>query len=342
MNDDKGKNGWGWKRACPVFSGIFDEYKAWKGRVEDWLVITEGEVKYPGLEIRLSLMGKAMEVTEGMERDKLKTSDGSRIILQKLDEIFLKDSLVENYGKMKSYFRIERDSEEKIRDFIIRYEKIEAECTRALGKKMLEGEGRGFHLLEQANLTDNQKQMVLAACGQGKLEYEVVSKVLKRIFEGLGGKSGADGEWYSSECSGRYRNFRGNYHGRGRGVRGRGVTGRNPSTRDGRVTLCTICKSEWHWARECPQNILNKGRAGSNASASRMKKPGEKMFVGDVRGGERDVEGVYVGECVSENGTNVHDERIYVGEVGSVEDEPWGEVDAILDTGCKSTVCGEL
>ena len=38
----------------------------------------------------------------------------------------------------------------------------------------------------------------------------------------------------------------------------------------------------------------------------------------------------------------MEEERVYVGEVSKVDEEPWGEVDAILDTGCKSTVCGEL
>ena len=32
----------------------------------------------------------------------------------------------------------------------------------------------------------------------------------------------------------------------------------------------------------------------------------------------------------------------FVVGVSTVDEEPWGEVDAILDTGCKSTVCGEL
>lgn len=36
------------------------------------------------------------------------------------------------------------------------------------------------------------------------------------------------------------------------------------------------------------------------------------------------------------------EDRVYVSEISSVDEESWGEVDAILDTGCKSTVCGEL
>ena len=55
---------------------------------------------------------------------------------------------MENYSKMKKYFKIERESNEKMRDFVIRYEKAESECRKAIGKSMFEGEAIGFHVLE--------------------------------------------------------------------------------------------------------------------------------------------------------------------------------------------------
>lgn len=287
-----------WRRDCPRFSGAQGDYKGWRGQVEDWLVVCGEEVKYPGIEIRMSLKGKALEVTEGIDRDELKDSEGSKIILSKLDEVYLKDTLMENYSKMKNYFKIERESSEKMRDFIIRYEKAESECSRALGKSMLEGEAKGFHVLEQSNLTEDQKQMVLAACGQEKLEYKTVSQIMKRIFEGLGNKE--EGEWLGSEGCANFGKGWKNQRYRGKVNRGRG--GRNPLNREGKVTLCAICKSEWHWARDCPQNFQNKKKSE----------------------------------------TGQEEEKVYIGKVSKIEEESWEEVDAILDTGCKSTVCGEL
>ena len=51
------------RKECPKFCGKQSEYKEWKGQVEDWLIVCEDEVKYPGIEIRLSLKGRALEVT---------------------------------------------------------------------------------------------------------------------------------------------------------------------------------------------------------------------------------------------------------------------------------------
>ena len=295
---------WRWRRECPRFSGVQAEYKGWKGKVEDWLVVCGEEVKYPGIEIRMSLKGRALAIAEGMDREELKKESGAKAILKKLDEAYLKDTLVDNYSKMKSYFNIERESGETMRDFIIRYEKVELECSRAIGKNMFEGEAKGFHVLERATISDNQKQMVLAACGNRKLEYGAVTQIMKRTFEGLGKK---EGEWLGSEVYSNLGKGRENHISRGRGNRGRG--GRNP-VRQGKVSVCVLCSSEWHWARECPQNIRNKKKEENRSTDNQEKEKGE--------------------------------ERVYVGEVYKVDEESWGEVDAILDTGCKSTVCGEL
>lgn len=303
-----------WRRECPRFSGVSTEYKNWKGQVEDWMVICEERVKYPGIEIRMGLKGKALAVAEEIDREVLKGATGPKIILEKLDKVYLKDTLMDNYEKMKKYFKIGRESDEKMRDYIIRYEKAESECRGAMGKPMLEGEAKGFHVLEQANLTENQKQMVLAACGNDKLEYDRVSQIMKRIFEGLGNKE-EESEWWGSVNNTRDRG-RMNYHDRGRGRWIRGRDGRNPTDREGKITLCVLCSSEWHWARECPQSFQNRKRQQDYNT----KKMGYKTY----------------------NEKENEEEKIYIGEVGEVDVDSWNEVDAILDTGCKSTVCGEM
>ena len=42
----------------------------------------------------MSLKGKALEVTKGIDREKLKEKDGPKVILGKLDEVFRKDTLM--------------------------------------------------------------------------------------------------------------------------------------------------------------------------------------------------------------------------------------------------------
>ena len=294
-----------YRRECPKFTGEDDDYKDWKEQVLDWLEVSGDNVKCPGIEIRMSLNGKAKQLAKGIERAKLKNSGGEKIILKKLDEAYLKDTLTDNFTKMNNYFQIKRKNGESMRDYIIRYEREELECSKAIGKSMLEGEAKGYHVLAQANLSDKEKQMVLSACGKEKLEYEGVSQIMKRIFESLGKKEESD--WLGAE-GGSNHNYDRNIYNRNRGRgNGRGRGGRNPLDKQGKVSVCVLCGSEWHWARECHQNFLNK-----------------KKEIG-----------------LQENNQNKN-ERIYIGEDCKAEDETFGEIDAILDTGCKSTVCGEF
>ena len=328
------KNGdWKMRRDCPFFSGKQEEFKSWRGRVEDWLIVCKKEVEFPGLEMRMNLGGRAWEVTEDLDRDKLKGSGGEKFILEALDKIYKKDNLMENYEKMKKYFKVKRESGEDMKNYIIRYEKCARECSRMTsGIEMFEGEAKAFHVLEQANLTDQQKQLVLSACGKDNLEYETIVKIMRRIFEGIESDSREE-DWlensrghkgaYSSSSRGVYSGpARGVYSGSSRGAfggyRGRGTERgswngrggvRNPVNREGKTTTCIICQSEWHWAYDCPKNFKNRDK--------------------DYKEKNRD-------------GDDGKKEKIYISGVTMEEEEEWGDIEAILDTGCKSTVCGEL
>ena len=295
---DKGKIVMTGRRECPRFNGEEKNYKGWKNQVLDWLLVVGENVQYPAIEIRLSLSGKALEAAEELDRKELIKKGGEERILECLDKIFLRDSVMDRYGKLKEYFKIEREVGESMRAFIQRYEKIESECKRALDSPMFSEELKGFHVLEQANLAEGQRQMVIAACGQDKLEYEVVSRIMRRMFDSM--EEGKEDEWWGSERRGEATNSRReakNYTKR-----------KNPIGKDGRVSKCAICKSEWHWAKDCSQNIRNKEKEGKDDS----------------------------------NGKEKYREKVFAEEIGDIREESWKGVEAIVDTGCRSTICGEL
>lgn len=50
------------KQKCPVFTGVEEDYKMWKQQINDWLVVEEDNIKYPGIEIRLALKGKSYQI----------------------------------------------------------------------------------------------------------------------------------------------------------------------------------------------------------------------------------------------------------------------------------------
>ena len=251
------------KWLCPRFSGKLEDFETWMVKVEDWQLLSEAEAKYPAIEIRAALEGKAMEITKDIDRILLKGKEGVKILMEKFKKVYKKDRLTEVYGKVRKMLNIERNKGESIRDFLIRYEKTEEECKGLVGN-MFQAEVKGCHVIERAKITEAQKQMVISACGQDKLEYDLVSRIMRRVLEGVGKEEEVDGEWWGRtegkrgsqyNYGARYSSYNNNSNAAyNSNIRKR----KNPIGKNGEITKCAICRSEYHWAKECPDNFNNK------------------------------------------------------------------------------------
>lgn len=295
------------KLECPRFSGLTEEFRTWRVRIEDWLDLADVPEERQGMEIRMALAGKAFDLTMNIEREKLKGKDGAKTILEILDKKYKGDEVVDKYNKVERYLDIQRKEEENVRDFINRYEEAAHGCFKATGA-ILQGEMKGIHLLKKSGVTENQKQLVLAACGSQELTFERISEVMERVFGKLGKKEEKDEGWWGQrrEKDGNDSNRRGRG---GQSFRNRGREGKkNPMRADGTVTKCVICKSEYHWAKECPKNINNK-----------RKQTAAENFAEEV---------------VEPNLT----ENIFLENT-----ERWEEAtEGLIDTGCRNSIIGDL
>ena len=319
------------KYKCPEFSGEIEEYDEWKVLVEDWMWMTKDEVKGQGVIMRQSVKGKARQVVLDIEKEVIRGKDGGEEVLKRLDEVYRKDKVWERYDKALAYLSIERKRNESIKDFLQRYEHVALECRKVGGKTApcvkckrvsgeLDDELKAIHLLEATKLNDPQKQMVLSAARTEDLEYDVIRKVMKRMFENADKSNKADETWVEGAGRMGYRREADTWpEGAGRmGYRqgykeaeNRGA--RNPM-RYGKVTRCAICMSEFHWARQCPRNIQNRGGNYGNAKKEQEGQDSKKES-----------------EASSKVFVSKEEDRDY-----------WTEIEAILDTGCKNSVIGEL
>ena len=294
------------KIGCPKFSGKSEDYEEWRMKVDDWMWLTRKEVEAPGMVIRQGLEGKALEATLDIEKKMMRSREGGERVLEKLDEVFKKEKVWEVYGRVVKYLKIEREKKESMTSYLLRYETVSAECKK-VGAKLLEGETKACHLLEQGNLTENQRQMVISACGVEELEYDKIRKVMKRMFEGLELEDKREDDWWGRDGREAVQSFE-----RKEGKK------QNPM-RGGVVSRCVICKSEYHWARECPKSYRNKNKKE-----------------------ERENEGIK-GEKVWKKEKGNNQERVFTATVKEEEKKDyWSRVEAIIDTGCNSTVVGEV
>ena len=75
---------------CPVFSGNEAEYKNWRVIASNWMMIEGQERKYPALEMRSAMRGKALDVVVGLEQGKLMERNWCRNVLKRIGEILPK------------------------------------------------------------------------------------------------------------------------------------------------------------------------------------------------------------------------------------------------------------
>ena len=219
----------------------------------------------------MNLEGEAEDAVLELSEDELISDASVNNVLDKLDKVFKKSDTVEKFEALDRFETYRRPHNVSISDFVIEFDK-RYNKTKSLGTNVSD-DLLGYRMIKSANLCDQDEKMIKATC---VLTYDDVKSKLKSIFSDAGNSLSVKNEnikkeevfevhnsYYGYNNSlrgrgGRGRN-RGRGRGRGRGGRGRGTTSvskvepkRNPLTQSGKVSVCAICKSEMHWARECP------------------------------------------------------------------------------------------
>ena len=292
---------------CPVFKGEESEYEDWRMKVEGWIYLTRNNEEAQGLVIMQGLEGKALSLVKGLKWDVLIGKDGGKEVLKKLDEFYRKEQTWDRCCKIAQFAEMKRKRDESVKEFILRYEYCLDECEK-IGVPMLVGEAKGIFLLQKANVTEEQMKMVTSACGEEKLEYDRVRRIMRRIFEDKDTGEKSDEGWYGRDR--RDESRRGGYRG---GQTYQRREWKNPVNKFGVISKCVICASEEHWARQCPKNVANRSRGGENSRR---------------RNEDRN------------NDSNDETQKVYMAETN--DEKYWDDVEAILDSGCKSSVIGEM
>ena len=317
-------------------------YEQWRKQIEAWREITSLEKKKQALAVYISLTGRAAVVTSELEIADLKTDGGLKLLLEKLDSLFLVDKGRRQFTAFRDLYSLRRNPEVSVRQFVVDFEHLYYNFSKL--NMNLPDVVEAFMLLACCNLSDKDEQLVMSTVGE--VSYKNMMSALNRIFgEGMPGASN-DGLTASASIksepvfltdeSTRLSSVEATWFVRnGNRVRGRplyrGITSRgksravnrtrfatrgaigamrrqNPRGPDGEVTRCVICESIYHWARNCPHAYENAERDLPSESVDL------NLFMGYT--GDKD------GHCKLQN----------------LVEEAKGC--AVLDSGCSTSVCG--
>lgn len=142
----------------------------------------------------MSLDGKAYDAVSDISTEELKKdNEGIKIILQKLDVIYKKDSQMDKLTKAMNYFEIKKKDGERMKEFIVRYENKYKECEDVGGS--MNNEMKASHLLGAVKLDERDLHIVLGACRNQHYTFERVKEVLGNVFQNYGNIPTKEDTW---------------------------------------------------------------------------------------------------------------------------------------------------
>ena len=168
-------------------------YETWKNEVEVWRLMTDLDEKKQALAVALTLTGHAREKVIEIEASRLNSTDGMKILIEALDELYKKDTIDLSYEAYSKFEKFRKSEDMKMTEYIVEFERLYTKVKKY--QMVLPDAVLAFKLLDNANLEDREKQLALTASSD--LKFATMKSSLKRIF-GKGHEASGTGSDMSS------------------------------------------------------------------------------------------------------------------------------------------------
>ena len=112
----------------------------------------------------LTLSGKALNAALQLPSDSLKKADGVAKLLERLDSLFLKDTLSEKFGALEAFEIYKRPASTSIRDFLMEFDNRHYK-VKEFGV-IVSDDLLGFRLLKAANLNSDKEELIKATVSE--------------------------------------------------------------------------------------------------------------------------------------------------------------------------------
>ena len=162
----------------PLLSEYDTKYKDWKRLVKCWSKICGIPKSEQASALLLSLKGKALDAVLQLPEADLDKDTGLDSLLTRLDKLYVKDELSEQFSALESFETYKRPSSTTIRDFLQEFDK---KHYRIKNHAIIMPENLlGYRLIKAANLSPDKEQLIKATVTT--LNYEEFKDKMLKIF----------------------------------------------------------------------------------------------------------------------------------------------------------------
>ena len=152
----------------------FKSYNDWVRLVNIWTIFTDLETERQGLELVMSVSGKAFEAILELDDKDISSKDGIKLIVEKLNILYKKDELHEKFEGLDNFESYRRVSDHKYPTNNQRCHKLKRHQTT------ISEDLHGFKLLKAATLSSHHEQLIKATITH--IDYETIKAKIKSIF----------------------------------------------------------------------------------------------------------------------------------------------------------------
>ncbi len=276
--------------SLPILSNP-DEFEEWKRDIAIWKAVTTVEKKTQGPILYRSLEGQAKKACSNIKIEDICSDRGYDLIIEKLTQVFAKDNEQKAFEDCRKFEIFQRSSDMNIVQYITEFERLydklqihdmkyadavlaykllinaniseekQSMCRATMGKLTFDNIKRQLKVIHDSTGTDEQSGTLNS--GNVTVKEEPVFEAEYSYTDNFFGQSRDRGRWRGNRRPNMRGNYRGNYGFRTNASRKTGneqEAGRtekpgkktNPLDRWGNITVCSICRSIYHWARDCP------------------------------------------------------------------------------------------
>ena len=167
----------------PRMQGV-ENYESWKADLDMWSELTDLEPEKRAFAVHLVLEGAARIASGELGKAVLGKKDGLDKLIEKLDQLFLKDKSTRQYATFRQCYNVKRDSSQSVEEFITKFEQILFKMNKLEMK--LPDAVAAFMLLEASNLSENDSKLVLSGIKEVSLDNmkESMIRILGGQFRG--------------------------------------------------------------------------------------------------------------------------------------------------------------